>query len=135
MGSACGTHWLGLPPTEPIASGPAQSDTRTPAADAVSSKRRAISSAALRQAANDNKVASFAHEHGTAAAARYRVEIERVSDAEQRRQLVTTIRGLEDQADAAERLAAAQADGAAASHRVTLENQAFAEALKIAWQR
>jgi len=94
-------------------------------------KAAGMSSAALRQAANDNKVAAFAHEHGAAAAARYRVEIERASDAEQRRQLVTTIRGLEDQADAAERLAAAQADGTAAAHRVTLENQAFAEALKV----
>lgn len=93
-------------------------------------KAAGVSSAALRQAANDNKVAAFAQEHGAAAAARYRVEIERASDAEQRRQLNATVLGLTQQADATERVAAAQGHGAAAAHRATLQNQAFAEALK-----
>ena len=90
-----------------------------------------ISSAALRQAANDNKVAAFEHDHGAAAAARYRVEIERTSTAEQQRQLTATVLGLTQQADAAQRLAAVSGQGAAAVHRVTIENQAFAEALKF----
>ena len=93
-------------------------------------KAAGVSSAALRQAANDNKVAAFAQEHGATAAARYRVEIERASDAEQRRQLNATVLGLTQQADAAERVAAAQGHGAAAAHLATLQNQAFAEALK-----
>ena len=93
-------------------------------------KAAGMSSAALRQAANDNKVAAFAQEHGATAAARYRVEIERASDAEQRRQINATVLGLTQQADAAERVAAAQGHGAAAAHLATLQNQAFAEALK-----
>ena len=94
-------------------------------------KAAGVSSAALRQAANDNKVAAFAQEHGATAAARYRVEIERASDAEQRRQINATVLGLTQQADAAERVAAAQGHGAAAAHLATLQNQAFAEALKV----
>ncbi len=93
-----------------------------------------LSAAALRQAANDNKVAEVAHEHGAAAAARYRVQIERLSTAEQTRQLAGTVLALSQQADAAERLAAVSSQGAEAIHKATIENQAFAEALKYGAQ-
>jgi phage-related minor tail protein len=124
----------------------AQSQASTAARDAVTqadlnAKAQArlataagLSSDAMRKAANDNQVAAFAYQHGGIAVDQYRKAIEAASESERKRELSATVLGLNQSADASERLAAAQKNGALAAHQATLENAAFAVALKAGAQ-
>lgn len=87
---------------------------------------------AVRQATIANQVAEFAFTHGSVAVDKYRNALEQTTAAEQKREIAGTVLQLNQQADASERLAAAEQKGSAAAHQASIENQAFADALKVA---
>jgi hypothetical protein len=93
-----------------------------------------VSSAALKQAAIDNQLAAAAEKYDADTVEQLRQQLERAAAAQNAHEIDAEVLSLNQQADAAQRVADASSRGAGAVRQATIENQAFADALKVGAQ-